>query len=366
MIKTVVPMIDLKRQYEDLKEELAEALAVALESTRYVLGPGVEELERKVADYMGVGHAVGVASGTDALHLAMKSLGIGEGDEVITTPFTFFATVEAILYVGATPVFVDIEPETFNIDPHRIEEKITGRTKAIMPVHIFGHPAGMGEIMDTAHRHGLSVVEDCAQAFGASLGGTRAGAFGEMGCFSFYPSKNLGAYGDAGMVVLRDGGMASEIRKIRNHGSQGGYIHEIVGMNSRLDELQAAVLLVKMKRIDAYNEARRRNARLYTGMLSGKVRCPVEKEGCVHVYHQYTITSPVRDRIQERLMEAGIASTVYYPVPLHLQPALGYMGHGQGDFPVAERAANEVLSLPMYPELEQETIGHIAEIVLSV
>jgi len=359
-------MIDLEKQYQNLKEELLESLGGALESTRYVLGPKVEEFEKKVATYMGVDHAVGVANGTDALHLALRCLGVGQGDEVITTPFTFFATVESILYVGARPVFADIEPETLNIDPEGIRAKITPRTKAILPVHIFGHPADMNTIMVVANSRGLRVVEDCAQAFGASRDGIKAGAFADAGCFSFYPSKNLGAYGDGGMVVLKDGDMASNIRKIRNHGSRGGYIHEDVGINSRLDELQAAILLVKLKRIDEYNEARRRIARLYDERLSAHVICPVEEEGCRHVYHQYTIRSPKRDKIKKTLEEAGISSTVYYPVPLHLQPALGFMGHKEGDFRVAEKAAREVLSLPMYPELEADVIERIAETILSV
>lgn len=362
----MVPMIDLEKQYQNLKEELLESLAGALESTRYVLGPRVEEFEKKVALYTGVDHAVGVANGTDALHLALRCLGVGKGDEVITTPFTFFATVEAILYVGAKPVFADIEPETLNIDPERVEEKITPKTKAILPVHIFGHPAEMKTIMALAVSRGLRVVEDCAQAFGASQGAMKAGAFGDAGCFSFYPSKNLGAFGDGGMVVLKDGDIAADIRKIRNHGSRGGYLHEEVGINSRLDELQAAILLVKLKRIDEYNEARRRNARLYGERLSAKVPCPVEKEGCRHVYHQYTIRSPKRDEIKKSLVGEGFSSTVYYPVPLHLQPALGFMGHREGDFPVAEKASREVLSLPMYPEMEAAAIERIAEIVLRV
>lgn len=362
----MVPMIDLKKQFQDIKGDVIDALTEVLESSRYVLGPKVEEFERIVAEYLGTGHAVSVASGTDALHLALMSLGLGEGDEVITTPFTFFATVEAILYVGALPVFADVEPETLNISADKIEEKITRRTKAIIPVHIFGHPADMKSIMDIARRYKLSVVEDCAQAFGASCNGKKAGSFGDMGCFSFYPSKNLGAVGDGGLIVLDDEEITSDLFKLRNHGSSGSYIHEDVGFNSRLDEIQAAVLLIKMKRIDQYNAARRQKAGLYTELLSKKIACPVEKPGCVHVYHQYTVRSPRRDIIQRRLREEEIASTVYYPMPLHLQPALESMGHREGDFPVSEQAAREVLSLPMYPELPEQDIERIAEIISRV
>jgi len=362
----MVQMIDLKRQFEDIREEVVKSLVEVLESTRYVLGPKVEEFENMVACYIGRSSAIGVASGTDALHLALKSLGIGKGDEVITTPFTFFATVEAILYEGARPVFVDIEPNTFNIDPSKVEEKVGPLTKAILPVHMFGHPADMKSILDIAGRRRLSVIEDCAQAFGATVGEDKVGSFGDIGCFSFYPSKNLGAYGDGGMIVLDKLDIADDIRKIRNHGSAGGYIHADVGVNSRLDELQAAVLIVKMKRIDHYNDARRKNAELYNSFLSGRVGCPVESEGFRHVYHQYTITSPRRDEIKERLQQSEIASTIYYPVPLHLQPALEFLAYKEGDFPAAERAAAEVLSLPMYPELEAIDIERISEIVLSV
>ncbi|GAB4390023.1 MAG: DegT/DnrJ/EryC1/StrS family aminotransferase [Thermodesulfovibrionales bacterium] len=361
-----IPMINLKKQFEELRPELMEAVSQVLQSTQYVLGPKVSEFEARVAEYCGVPEAVGVASGTDALHIALDAAGVGDGDEVITTPFTFFATVEAIIYTGATPVFVDIRAEDFNIDPGAIEEKITPRTKAILPVHMFGHPADMEAIAGIAERHGLKVIEDCAQAFGASIGGRKVGGFGEAGCFSFYPSKNLGGFGDGGLITFKDGALAMKARRLRNHGSAGSYVHEGVGFNSRLDELQAAVLLVKFKRIDRYNEARARKAAFYTGLLSGKVGCPTERPGCRHVYHQYTITSPARDEIQRRLKEAGIASTVYYPIPLHLQKALDFMGHREGDFPAAEKASKEVLSLPICPELEEADMERVAETVAGV
>lgn len=359
----MIPMVDLKKQFQEIKDEVFGTLTEILESSQYILGPKVSELERKIADYHGVREAIGVASGTDALHLSIEALDIGEGDEVITTPFTFFATVEAILYAGARPVFVDIEPETFNIDVTRIEEKITKRTKAILPVHLFGHPCDMEGIQRIAKKYNLKVIEDCAQAFGATINEKRVGSFGNAGCFSFYPSKNLGGYGDGGMIILNDSDVADTIRKLRNHGSKGSYRHETVGFNSRLDELQAGILLVKFRHIDEYSRKRRQNAALYSELLSDKVKCPIEKDGAYHVFHQYTIMSEKRDEIQKKLKENGISSVIYYPVPLHLQEALRFLDYKEGDFPVAERAAREVLSLPMYPELEESTIIKIAEII---
>jgi dTDP-4-amino-4,6-dideoxygalactose transaminase len=357
----MIPMVDLKKQFNDIREEVCAVMIEVLESSQYILGPRVAELEEEIAGYHGVEEAVGVASGTDALHLALEALGIGEGDEVITTPFTFFATAEAILYTGATPVFVDIEPDTMNMDPSRIEERITRRTKAILPVHLFGHPADMNRIVEIADSHGLNIIEDCAQSFGAELNGRKAGSFGDAGCFSFYPSKNLGACGDGGMILLNDATVAGDIRKLRNHGTKGPYQHQTVGFNSRLDELQAAVLLVKFKRIDSYNRMRREKAALYNKLLSDGVRPPVERPGALHVYHQYTIRSGKRDEIQQCLREKDIASVVYYPVPLHLQEAVEFLGYKEGDFPVAEEAAARVLSLPIYPELEETAIAQIAD-----
>ncbi len=359
-------MVDLKKQFSDIKDEVFEIITEILESSQYILGPKVLELEKKIALYHGVTEAIGVASGTDALHLSIEALGIGEGDEVITTPFTFFATAEAILYTGATPVFVDIERETMNIDPMKIESAITKRTKAILPVHIFGHPADMDEIAAIAKKHSLKVIEDCAQSFGASLNGRKTGSLGDAGCFSFYPSKNLGAFGDGGMVLLSDPSVAADIRKLRNHGSKGSYRHESVGFNSRLDEIQAGVLLVKMKKIEAYNARRRQNAALYGKLLSEKVERPVEKPGCTHVYHQYTIRSNRRDAIQMRLRENNISSVVYYPTPLHMQEAVSFLGYKKGDFPVAEETSERVLSLPMYPELEEASITRISGIINNV
>ncbi len=362
----MVPMVDLKKQFQETKDEIFPVLIEILESSQYILGAKVSEFEKKVAVYHGVREAIGVASGTDALHLAIDALGIGEGDEVITTPFTFFATVEAILYTGATPVFVDIEPDTLNIDVSQIEANITGKTKALLPVHLFGHPADMRTILNIAKKHRLKIIEDCAQSFGAEANGKKVGSIGDAGCFSFYPSKNLGGYGDGGMIILNSTRVADTIRELRNHGSRGSYRHKRVGFNSRLDEIQAGILLVKLIRIDEYNRKRRQNASFYNNLLSDKVKCPVEKKGAYHVYHQYTIMSHKRDEIQQKLKENGISSVIYYPVPLHLQKALKFLGYQKGDFPVTEKAAKEVLSLPMYPELEESAIIKISKIIKDI
>ncbi len=362
----MVPMVDLKKQFHEIRDDILKVLTEVLESTQYILGPKVSELERRIAEYYAVSQAVGVASGTDALHLSLNALGIEKGDEVITTPFTFFATAEAILYTGATPVFVDIEPDTLNIDVSQIESKITKETKAILPVHLFGLIADMEEILKIAKEHNLKVIEDCAQSFGAGLNGKKAGSFGDAGCFSFYPSKNLGGYGDGGIIALHDTAVADEIRKLRNHGSKGSYIHERIGFNSRLDEIQAGILLIKLNHIDEYNRKRRQHAAIYNKLLSDTVRCPVEKKGTYHVFQQYTIRSPKRDEIQKRLKENGISSVVYYPVPLHLQEALRFLNYKEGDFPIAERTAREVLSLPLYPELEESVIIKISEIIRAI
>jgi dTDP-4-amino-4,6-dideoxygalactose transaminase len=362
----MIPMVDLKRQFQGIEREVIDILTEILESSHYVLGSKVTEFERKVAGFHGVKEAIGVASGTDALHLALDALGVGEGDEVITTPFTFFATAEAILYTGATPVFADIRPDTMNIDPDEIEKQITPRTKAILPVHLFGHPCDMQQILRIAKKHKLKVIEDCAQAFGAKAGSRIVGSIGDAGCFSFYPSKNLGAYGDGGMITINNARLAGLMRELRNHGSRGSYRHKRVGYNSRLDEMQAGILLIKFKHIETYNSQRRGNARIYDDLLRQVVQCPVEKEGAHHVYHQYTIRSIRRDAIQQALRQRGISSVIYYPVALHLQAAMKFLGYRKGDFPVAEKAAREVLSLPMYPELESAAIRRICQTVRSI
>ncbi len=359
-----VPMVDLKIQYEAMKAEIDAAVLGVFASTSFILGPQGKALEQSIAAYHGVKYAVGVASGTDALHLALRAAGVGPGDEVITTPFTFIATAEAISYVGAVPVFVDIREDTFNIDASQIEPRITKRTRAILPVHLYGHAAEMASIVGIARKHGLRVIEDCAQSFGAEYRGKRTGSFGDLGCFSFFPSKNLGCYGDGGMIITDDAGVAERLQSLRNHGSRVRYFHDEVGYNSRLDEVQAAVLNVKFKRIDGYNEGRRRNASLYGSHLTVPgITLPIEQQDCKHVFHQYTIRIKDRDAVKKKLDDAKMSSMIYYPVPCHLQAAYRERGMKPGSLPVAERAAREVLSLPMYPELTEDQVRMVAETV---
>ncbi len=359
-----IPMVDLKIQYEAIKEEINAAVLSVIESSAFILGPQGKTLEQAIAAYHGVKHAAAVASGTDALHLALRAVDIGPGDEVITTPFTFIATAEAISYLGATPVFVDILPDTFNLDVTQIEKKITKKTKALLPVHLYGHAAEMDELMAIAAKHGLKVIEDCAQSFGAEYKGKKTGAIGHIGCFSFFPSKNLGAYGDGGMVVTDDGKLAERMLSLRNHGSKVRYYHDEIGYNSRLDEVQAAILNVKFKRIDKYNEGRRRAAGWYAKYLTGNgIATPVEKSGCKHVFHQYTIRVKDRDKVKQKLDDAKMSSMIYYPVPLHLQAAYGNLGLKAGSLPTAEQAAREVLSLPIYPELTEDQVKTVSEAV---
>ena len=363
--KINIPMVDLKAQYRSLKNEIDGALGEILESGHFILGPNVNAFEREIAAYNNTKFAVGVASGTDAIYLSLKALDIKEGDEVITTPFSFIAAAEAIAYNKAVPVFTDIDRKTLNIDPAKIEGKITPRTKAILPVHLFGQPAGMKEIKEIAKRHNLKIIEDCAQAFGARYGDAVVGGIGDAGCFSFYPSKNLGAYGDGGIITSNDPAIYEKVRLLRNHGSAVSYQHEFIGFNSRLDEIQAAILRIKLKHIDSYNAKRREIAWLYTSMICGAVECPAEIPDITHVYHQYTIRSHRREEIKRALNEHAISSVVYYPVPIHLQPAFKYLGHKKGDFPESEAAAEKVLSLPIYPELEPEKVRFISEIILK-
>lgn len=358
-------MLDLKAQYLPIKDEIKTALKEIIESGQFVLGQNVRSFEEEVALYHNVSSAVALASGTDALHLSLDALGITDGDEVITTPFTFIATAEAIAYVGAKPVFVDIRKDTLNIDTSKIEEKITPKTKAIIVVHLFGQMADMDEIMAIADKHGLKIIEDSAQAFGAKYKGKAAGAMGDCGCFSFYPSKNLGAYGDGGMLITDSDDVAAKTRLLRNHGTTGPYKHSFIGYNSRLDEIQAAILRIKLRHIDKYNSNRSKIAEIYTSILGKAIQCPLELEDRNHIYHQYTMRSPKRDSIQAILKEQDIPSVVYYPTPLHLQGAFRDLGYSEGDLPESEAAAKEVLSLPMYPELEPETATYIAEAVLK-
>lgn len=363
----MIPMVDLKIQYQSIREEILGGVLDALEKGQFILGPNVAAFEREAASFLGVPHAISVASGTDALHLALAAAGVGSGDEVITSPFTFIATAEAIRYVGADPVFVDIDPRTFNIDPARIEAAITPKTRAILPVHLFGQPADMEAIEGICRRRGLLLVEDCAQSFGAAVGGRMTGAIGTLGCFSFFPSKNLGCYGDGGMVTTHSPELAERVKTLRNHGSKERYHHSIIGFNSRLDEIQAVVLRVKLRRIASYNEGRRRVARLYTGMLEGSGVAPPAEDGKgTHVYHQYTVlTDPDRRRgIMEALASREIASAIYYPIPLHRQEVFAG-SHSGISLPVSEETAARCLSLPVFPEMTGEQVREVVDVIRS-
>jgi dTDP-4-amino-4,6-dideoxygalactose transaminase len=360
----MIPMVDLKRQYHSLKKEIDLAVSDVLEQTQFILGPNVGLLEKEIAAYHQLPQAIGVANGTDALLLALRACGIKEGDEVITTPFTFIATAEVIALLKAIPVFADICPDTFNIDPGRIAEKITSKTKAVIPVHLFGHPADMDPIMELAAKYNLKVIEDCAQAFGAKYKDRAVGTIGDCGCFSFFPSKNLGAYGDGGMVVTRGEEIARQVKILRNHGSSERYHHQEVGYNSRLDEIQAAILRVKLKYIDEFNRARQRNATAYCAAINGKnIILPSAAAGCQHVYHQFTIRVQNRATLARSLAEKGIASAVYYPVPLHQQEVFLKLYNISPKLPQSEACAGEVLSLPMFPELTNEEIQLIARVI---
>ncbi len=360
----MIPMVDLKRQYRALKTEIDAAIMEVLDQAQFILGPNVNLLEKEVAAYHQLPHAIGVANGTDALLLALKACGIKSGDEVITTPFTFIATAEVIAQLAATPVFVDICPNTFNIDSNRIEEKITAKTKAIIPVHLFGHPADMDPIMQIAAKYNLKVIEDCAQAFGSKYKGQIAGTIGDIGCFSFFPSKNLGGYGDGGMVITKNEDMAQQIKMLRNHGSSVRYHHSEIGHNSRLDEIQAAIIRVKLQHIDEFNAARRKNAAAYCAALQNKdIILPTVTEGSEHVFHQFTIRSSKRDVIANALTENNIASAVYYPVPLHQQEVFLKLYNNSTKLPVSEMCAQNVLSLPMFPELTSDEIQLITNVI---
>ncbi len=361
-----VPMVDLKIQYESIKDEINNAVLSVIQSTQFILGPQGKAFEDEVAKYHGVKHAVAVASGTDALHLALLAAGIKRGDEVITTPFTFIATAEAVSYIGAVPVFVDITADTFNMDVDKIEAAITRKTRGIIPVHLYGQPVVMDALMQIAKKYDIRVIEDCAQCFGAEYKNRKAGTFGDLGCFSFFPSKNLGAYGDGGMVITDNDRLAERMLSLRNHGSRVRYYHDEIGFNSRLDEVQAAVLRVKLKHIDEYNTKRRNNAMLYNKYFTASgIQIPIELEGTKHVYHQYTIRIKDRDSVKQSLDTVKVSNMIYYPVPLHLQTAYRELNMGLGSLPVTERAAREVLSLPMYPELTEMQIKSVADAVLK-
>lgn len=362
-------MVDLREQYLALKPEIDQSLADVLDKTHFIMGENVLSFETEVAGYMNVAHAIGCANGTDALHLAMCALGLGPGDEVITTPFTFIATAEAIAYVGATPVFVDIDPKTYNIDASLIEAAITTRTRAIVPVHLFGMPCDMSPIAALAKKHDLRIIEDCAQSFGACVDGRQTGTVGDIGCFSFFPSKNLGAFGDGGMVITNDDVLAGKLRVFRSHGSEVRYYHSVIGYNSRLDEMQAAILRAKLPHIDIYNQQRLRAATRYCEQLSDlPVQLPLTGSPEGHssttpVFHQFTLLCDRRESIQKALADEQIASAIYYPIPLHQQEAIRAMLTREMLCPVAEDYAQRCVSLPIYPELTDNTIDRICTVI---
>lgn len=359
-----VPMLDLRRQYAQIKTEIDRAVLEVLDHTKYIMGPEVTAFEEEVAGYCGTKYAVGVASGTDALLIALRASGIKEGDEVITSTFSFFASAGVISRLGAKPVFVDIEPLTYNLNPNLLEDAITDKTRAIMPVHIFGQCADMDPILEIARRHDLMVVEDAAQAIGAKYKDRTAGAMGDFGCFSFYPTKNLGAAGDGGMLISNYQDRQTFVKSLRNHGANPKYYHSYIGYNSRLDSIQAALLSVKLRYLDQWTEGRRANAAFYNRALADlPLVTPTEVEGNYHIYNQYTIATEKRDELMEYLKQHEIDSVIYYPLPLHSQQCYEYLGYGPGDLPVAEKASRQVLSIPIFPDLKEEETQFVAETI---
>ncbi len=353
----MIPFVDLQAQYQKLKPEIDAALAEVLANSSFILGPQVAALENDFAAYCGAAHAAGVNSGTSALHLALLAAGVEPGDEVITTPMTFVATAAAICYIGAKPVFVDLDPKSYCIDPKNIEAAITNRTKVIMPVHLYGQPADMDPILEIAGRHGLSVIEDAAQAHGARYKGRRVGAIGKLGCFSFYPGKNLGAYGEGGIVITNDSEMVHTVKMLRDWGQEGKGNHVRLGYNYRLEGIQGAVVGVKLKHLEEWNRLRRAHAALYSELLADAAcATPEVMDYAEHVFHVYAVRVQQREEVMQGLQQNDIACGVHYPKPVHLQPAFAYLGYHAGDFPHAEKAASEVLSLPMFPELTSEQI----------
>lgn len=370
--KMKIPILDLSVQHRQIAEEVEAAVANVLGSQQFILGPEVRELERELAPYCHCTEAVGCASGSDALLLALMACGVGPGDEVITTPFSFFATVASIVRLGAKAIFVDIEPASFNLDTSRVGNAVTERTKAILPVHLFGQCAQMDPINAVAGDRGLSVIEDAAQAIGAEYNGKRAGSLGAVACFSFYPSKNLGGAGDGGLLTTNDPELAETLRSLRGHGAKKKYYHDFVGINSRLDSLQAAILRVKLRYLDRWTQARRANAQRYHELFgnaglsaSGAIQLPSDNESSLHVYNQFVIRARDRDRLRDWLSERGVGSEIYYPLPLHLQACFKDLGHKSGDFPESERAAKEALAIPVYPELDQKAQIYIVETIAS-
>ena len=361
---TSVPLIDLKRQYHGIKEEINSAIQDVLESQAFILGPQVKKFEGLFASYCDTKHAIGVSSGTDALVLALKSLGIGDGDEVITTPFTFFATAESICNVGAKPVFADIDPETYNIRPGSIEKNISKNTKAIIPVHLYGQCADMEPILEIAKKHDLRVIEDSAQAVGAEYKGKKAGSMGDLGCFSFFPSKNLGGMGDGGMVTCNSEELEELIQMLRIHGGRPKNYHAALGINGRLDTIQASILIKKLEHLDDWCDKRRQKASYYTEKMKGlDLVTPKTMSFNKHAFHLYVIRVKERDRLMEHLKENNIGCAVYYPVPQHLQECLAYLGYKEDDMPETEKAANETLALPVFPEITEEEQDYVIESV---
>lgn len=365
-VQVKVPLLDLQAQNATLKTEILKAMDTVIESNHFIMGPQVETFEKQVAEYLGVKHAIGISSGTDALVAALMAIDLRPGDEVITTPFTFFATAGSIARLNATPVFVDIEPDTFNIDPELIEKAVTKKTRAILPVHLFGQSADMDPILKIARKHDLKVIEDAAQAIGTKYKGRKVGGIGEIGCFSFYPTKNLGGFGDSGLITTNDDHLAARSRLMRAHGMEPRYYHKCIGGNFRLDTLQAAVLSVKLPHLETWHEGRRKNAAFYNKALAGlPIVPPTVRPDNDSIYNQYTIRVPdgQREALRQHLTHAGVGTDIYYPVPLHVQECFAYLGGKQGDFPASEAAAREVLSIPIYPELKQEQTQYVADTI---
>ena len=361
MTKLKVPYLDLKAQYQSIKPEIDAAIARVLESCQFVLGPEVAAFEQDFAAYCGTTECIALNSGTSALHLALLAAGVGPGDEVVTVPFTFVASVAAVTYTGARPVLVDIDPRSFTMDPAAVEAAITPRTKAILPVHLYGQSADMDPIMEVARRHGLVVIEDAAQAHGARYKGRPVGSIGDMGCFSFYPGKNLGAYGEGGAVTTSNAEYARTIRMLRDWGQDRKYHHQLRGFNYRMEGFQGAILRVKLRHLERWTEARRKVVNLYNELLADSgVETPAEMPWGRHVYHVYTLRTDDRDGLQASLLTEGIQTGIHYPVPVHLQPAYADLGYGRGAFPHAETAAEQVLSLPLYPELSAQSVAEVA------
>ena len=356
-----VPQINLWAHHEPLMEEFRQAFERVMRSSQFIMGQEVKDFEAAAAEYLGVKHAVGVGNGTDALAICLRAMDVGLGDEVITTPFSFIATAEVIVALGAKPVFADINPDTYNIDPAKIEATITDKTRVILPVHLYGQAAEMEPILEIAKRHNLNVLEDAAQAFGSTYKGRKVGGLGDLTIFSFFPTKNLGALGDGGLITTDNDELYEKCRLIRVHGAPKKYYHTLIGQNSRLDTLQAALLRIKLNYIETYNRKRADNAAVYNEGLKDVVKVPLTHPDCNHIYHQYAIRTPKRDELKAFLNEAEIGVGIHYPYPLHLQPALSYLGLPEGSYPEAESAAREVMSLPVYPELTEEQRSYVIE-----